>query len=102
MLQIQRSHFWRGAEEGGTENDTQITNRHVIDLLHAADSTGVADEGDVSEVRRLWFWQDSLVKMTHEVLEGGIIGVGKLVDLLVQSNVPQTIVLVSFIDSRQS
>lgn len=33
--------------------------------------------------------------MTHEVLEGGIVCIGKFVHLLVQSNVPQTIIFVS-------
>ena len=33
--------------------------------------------------------------MAHEVLEGGIVRIGKFVHLLVQPNVPQTIIFVS-------
>ena len=93
VFQIHRPQFRRCTEQRRTKDDTQIANRHVVDLLHAADSVMEAT-WLVSKQLMIKGQCNVLVKMTHEMFEGSVIGIRQFIDLFVQPDMSESIVLI--------
>lgn len=47
VLQVHRTHLWRSAQKGRAKDDAEVTDGHVIDLLHA---TNPVREQSISKV----------------------------------------------------
>lgn len=71
VLELEATLLGRRTEQRRPKDDRQVGRRHLVDALVAA----------------------HLVEVAHKVLERRVVGVREVVDLLVQSNVPQAVVV---------